>query len=571
MTPSIPDAVGTLAPSYIERASSSCHLAPAVSALLCFVLSLAMHLPWIGITPLAGTEAHRVIPAIEMVRSHNWLLPILFGRPFLTKPPLHHWLIALSQILAGQGNLFVWRLPSAIAGALLCSVVCLFAARWFGRLAGLIAGVCVVGMVALWGQSQVADIDATNTLATTLAAFCGTESLIARPARRRLWIAMTALSLAATLMAKGTAGLPILLGVWICGIRSIRQQRGPRAWMDAEVWVPWAFALLVFGTWVALAKLYLAHRGLAVNAEAARNGVKFLHPSSAWGYLKSVFFMLPQAIAFALPMSAALLFHGDLFVRHMIPPAQRPIAATLARSVLISWAVCVAVGMTNPRYTYITYLPMCPLAGVAAVAAARLRSPANALRLMVFLTTIGLAIATVVLGCVSWRGTELKPLLAASGILGVICMAWTIRRRVARFSDAWGIVPLLLILSVPFGIQRHISRTRDSGINWVNVVQDAVGKDQIVAAGEMALWKPEIFYYAKQIRLEFHPYGCVPRNVEPGRYVMLDQFELKRWQAEPGVRLEREKPLLRSGDMTYYVAWYAGRDQPTTRFSQALP
>ena len=35
-----------------------------------------------------------------------------------------------------------------------------------------------VGMIAIWGQSQVADIDATNTLFAALTAMCGIELLI---------------------------------------------------------------------------------------------------------------------------------------------------------------------------------------------------------------------------------------------------------------------------------------------------------------------------------------------------------------------------------------------------------
>ena len=66
----------------------------AAPALLFFALSLLMNLPWLGMTPLSGTEGHRALTADEMVQSHQWLIPVLYGRPYLAKPPLHHWLIA---------------------------------------------------------------------------------------------------------------------------------------------------------------------------------------------------------------------------------------------------------------------------------------------------------------------------------------------------------------------------------------------------------------------------------------------------------------------------------------------
>ena len=65
-------------------------------AIIIFALSLAMHVPWLAFTPIAGTEGHRIFPAHEMVKSGWWSVPIHFGRPLLSKPPLHLWLIALS-------------------------------------------------------------------------------------------------------------------------------------------------------------------------------------------------------------------------------------------------------------------------------------------------------------------------------------------------------------------------------------------------------------------------------------------------------------------------------------------
>jgi 4-amino-4-deoxy-L-arabinose transferase-like glycosyltransferase len=197
----------------------SCGLRNLFAPILCFILSLAMHLPWLAITPIAGTEGHRIFPAQAMIKTHDWLAPRLFGEPFFTKPPLHHWLIAGSEIISGGGPsfdtaghkaLFFWRLPSALTGAALCAALAWFGARWFGKVAGLISGMCCLGMIAIWGQSQVADIDATNTLLAGLAALCYVEMLIVQRRTTFLWLAACTLSLAGMFMTKGPAGLPIV-------------------------------------------------------------------------------------------------------------------------------------------------------------------------------------------------------------------------------------------------------------------------------------------------------------------------------------------------------------------------
>ena len=82
----------------IEHASAAGHRVAggtALGATAIFLLTIACHLPLLGSAPLAGTEGHRVFPALNMVRTGDWLLPRLFGQLYLIKPPLHDWLIAI--------------------------------------------------------------------------------------------------------------------------------------------------------------------------------------------------------------------------------------------------------------------------------------------------------------------------------------------------------------------------------------------------------------------------------------------------------------------------------------------
>src|ERR1700692_164307 len=112
-----------------------------------FLLTLPCHLPLLGNPPLAGTEGLRVIPAHDMVRTGDWILIRLYGQLYLIKPPLHDWLIAISEIISRTGgNEFVWRLPSLIGAAFLNVSLYLFGARWFGRIGGIVSGICGLGL-----------------------------------------------------------------------------------------------------------------------------------------------------------------------------------------------------------------------------------------------------------------------------------------------------------------------------------------------------------------------------------------------------------------------------------------
>src|ERR1700723_3508555 len=56
--------------------------------------------------------------AREMLASHDWITPILGGRPWLEKPPLYYWQAMLAYSALGVSDLAA-RIPSAIDATLL--------------------------------------------------------------------------------------------------------------------------------------------------------------------------------------------------------------------------------------------------------------------------------------------------------------------------------------------------------------------------------------------------------------------------------------------------------------------
>src|ERR1700709_1564811 len=137
-----------------------------------FFIALACYFPYPLNTPLAATEGHRAMTAHQMVESGQWLIPKLYGRVYLAKPPLHYWILAVSESLFRTTEPWVWRLTGAIEGALLAAILCWIGNRWFGRVGGLVSGLSYVALFTLWGENRGADIDVTNTLTATVACLC---------------------------------------------------------------------------------------------------------------------------------------------------------------------------------------------------------------------------------------------------------------------------------------------------------------------------------------------------------------------------------------------------------------
>ncbi len=89
-------------------------------------------------------ESHFAMVGREMVLRGDWITPYLNGAPYLNKPPLLYWLIAISTSLFGNTE-FAVRLPVAIAGWLGLFLVW----RWSRDLWGIEASRVAVLMMSV--------------------------------------------------------------------------------------------------------------------------------------------------------------------------------------------------------------------------------------------------------------------------------------------------------------------------------------------------------------------------------------------------------------------------------------
>src|SRR5438094_8223755 len=74
-----------------------------------------IYLPALGVLAIKGEEGRRILPAIGMLKSGNYIVPEVGGNPYFRKPPLVNWLVAASFRIIGVRNEWTARLPSAVA------------------------------------------------------------------------------------------------------------------------------------------------------------------------------------------------------------------------------------------------------------------------------------------------------------------------------------------------------------------------------------------------------------------------------------------------------------------------
>jgi 4-amino-4-deoxy-L-arabinose transferase-like glycosyltransferase len=85
------------------------------SLLIVLLVWAAIYLPALGSLAIKGEEGRRILPAIRMIETGDYIVPRVGSTTYFRKPPLVNWLVAVSFKVFGVRNEWAARLPSALS------------------------------------------------------------------------------------------------------------------------------------------------------------------------------------------------------------------------------------------------------------------------------------------------------------------------------------------------------------------------------------------------------------------------------------------------------------------------
>lgn len=341
----------------------------AAQAILVVCVVCAVTLPMITTSGFSSTEGHRAIPAWEMRDTGDYLVPRMFGRAYLRKPPGMAWAIAATSSLLGETE-FAARLVSVAASVAMALLVLIVATHWFGKPWGFMSALAMALFPMYWPPGRSAEIEAAHNAATMLAALGALAIMFSR----RRWctpgVAALALGLVLMVTMKGPTGMPALAGVIVAALLA---QRSWRPLARADLGLGLAAGLVV------VAVLSIMIQRAAHHAEAAAQPIgDFLWYGPFWPRFVDVLLLIPRTFLAGLPLT--LLLPVPWFMRstfdRMFDDDGRTwrLCCALALSWPISMLVFVMLGVDNHRYAMTSMVALAPLAGPAIrVAAQRVR------------------------------------------------------------------------------------------------------------------------------------------------------------------------------------------------------
>ncbi|HVF70587.1 MAG TPA: glycosyltransferase family 39 protein [Chthoniobacterales bacterium] len=320
--------------------------APAFAFIL--ICWAAIYLPGLGSLEIKGEEGRRILPAVTMLDTGNYLVPQVGSEPYFNKPPLVNWVVAASFNLTGVRNEWTARLPSVLCVLAVALAFLTVARRPLGANGSAFAAIIWLANFGIVEKGRLIEIEALYVSLFALALICW---LSWWREGRSSWLTWTVpwIFLGLGLLAKGPLHLLFFYSAVVAVLYSNAQLR--KLLTTSHL----AGLLIMTGIFAAWAIPYwAAMRG----ADVAGNWTMQLSGRLAGDdfKLRSWLLNIPRGLAYFLPWT--LLLPLALKARWVTDDDRR-----LARALL--WGAAVPFVIVNllpgglPRYSMPALVPAC--------------------------------------------------------------------------------------------------------------------------------------------------------------------------------------------------------------------
>ena len=189
-------------------------------------------------------EGQRATPPVEMLRTGDFVIPTLNGKPYLSKPPLIYWAIAATYTATGSISPLTARIPAVVCYAALVLCVYAIARRGLGEMAARWGALATLATPYIFDRARYAELDIPLTLATFLAMVAFRAACESRRAGRTLCcVGLAGIAMGAAIMLKGPVPFLFLAAAWLAQTLVA----GPESMAWIRPGIRWTLAMFVIG------------------------------------------------------------------------------------------------------------------------------------------------------------------------------------------------------------------------------------------------------------------------------------------------------------------------------------
>lgn len=196
-----------------------------VQSLVAVLLLWAIvYLPALGSLAIKGEEGRRILPAISMLESGNYLVPEVGGEAYFRKPPLINWLVAASFKIFGVRNEWTARLPSALMVLAVAVAFVTLARTSLGPRGSIIAAVIWLTNIGIIEKGRLIEIEAVYVSLVALALISWLSFWRQKRSPWLIWLPAS-IFLGLGWLAKGPVHLVFFYGVVVAVVWKSRNWR----------------------------------------------------------------------------------------------------------------------------------------------------------------------------------------------------------------------------------------------------------------------------------------------------------------------------------------------------------
>ena len=197
------------------------------SLLAVLILPAAILYPTLGFHLLEPDEGRYAQIPKEMLANDSWVVPTLQGEPYLDKPPLMYWLVAMSYRVFGVSPEAA-RLVPAICVHLTIFLVYLIGRRSIGERGAFWAALLLAIAPGFVSIARLLLLDGLLTLCVTTSVLCGFEAVRTGRFKSYWWIASATASGLGFLTKGPISEVLLFVPLWVFGFLA-RQESGVRS------------------------------------------------------------------------------------------------------------------------------------------------------------------------------------------------------------------------------------------------------------------------------------------------------------------------------------------------------
>jgi 4-amino-4-deoxy-L-arabinose transferase-like glycosyltransferase len=165
-----------------------------------------VYLPALGSIAIKGEEGRRILPAVRMLETGNYIVPQVGGNTYYRKPPLVNWLVAASFKFFDVRNEWTARLPSALSVLAVAIAFVTVARATLGARGSIIAATIWLTNIGIIEKGRLIEIEALYVSLCGLAIIFWLSFFLQRKSLWLIWLPAS-IFLGLSLLAKGPTTL----------------------------------------------------------------------------------------------------------------------------------------------------------------------------------------------------------------------------------------------------------------------------------------------------------------------------------------------------------------------------